>query len=331
MPSNIVLVTGVSGELGGRLLSRLGACPGLDRIVGVDISPPSRGVLRQLGRLSRVEFVRADIRNPLLAKIMTSAKVDTVVHVGPLCHPAGYGERADVKEANVIGTMRLLAACQNSPYVRKLVVASTTAVYGASSRSQAVFTEDAELIPAVASGYSKDAVELEGYVRGFARRRPDVGVTTLRFADIVAGDLDTVFSRYFSLPLVPTVLGFDARLQFLHAEDALTMLEQATTEEKPGVFNVAGDGVLTLSQAIRRAGRIALPVPRPVMTPVGKVLRGAHAVNVSADLVRLLNFGRVVDTTRLVREFGYSPRWTTRQAFDEAVRTATSWRGRLRR
>src|SRR5690606_35201982 len=115
------------------------------------------------------------------------------------------------------------------------------------------------------------------------------------------------------------------------AEDAITVLEQATTEEKPGVFNVAGVRLPTLSRAIRRCRRRALPGPRPVMTPVGKVLRGAHAVNVSADLVRLLNFGRVVDTTRLVREFGYSPRWTTRQAFDEAVRTATSWRGRLRR
>ncbi|WP_298176644.1 NAD-dependent epimerase/dehydratase family protein [Saccharomonospora sp.] len=330
MPSNIVLVTGVSGELGGRLLSRLGACPGFDRIVGVDTSPPSRGVLRQLGRLGRVEFVRADIRNPLLAKIMTSAKVDTVVHAGPMCHPAGSGGDSSAKETNVIGTMRLLAACQNSPYVRKLVVASTTAVYGASPRSQAVFTEDAELIPTVASGYSKDAVELEGYVRGFARRRLDVEVTTLRFADIVAPDFDTVFSRYFSLPLVPTVLGFDSRLQFLHAEDALAVLERATTEEKPGVFNVAGDGVLTLSQAIRRAGRAPLPLPRLAMSPVGKVLRNARTVNVSADLVRLLNFGRVVDTTRLTREFGYSPRWTTRQAFDEAVRATTSLRGRLR-
>ncbi len=316
MPSNVVLVTGVSGELGGRLLSRLGARPDLERVVGVDTAPPGAGVLRELGR---AEFVRVDIRNPLIAKIMTSAKVDTVVHAAPACHPAGSGRYAAIKEANVIGTMRLLAACQNSPHVRKLVVTSTTAVYGASARSQAVFTEDAELFPAAAAGYSKDAVELEGYVRGFARRRADVSLTTFRFADLVAPDFDTVFTRYFSLPVVPTVLGFDARLQFLHADDALAVLERATVLDRPGVFNVAGTGVLSLSQAIRRAGRLGVGVPRLAMSPVGTALRLTRQVHVSADLVRLLNFGRVVDTERLTHEFGFSPRWTTREAFDDAV------------
>ncbi|OQO90952.1 NAD-dependent epimerase/dehydratase family protein [Saccharomonospora piscinae] len=319
MRPKVVLVTGVSGELGGRLLSRLGARSDLERVVGVDTSPPAAKILRRLGR---AEFVRVDIGNPLIAKIMTSARVDTVVHAGPTCHPAGSGRRWAGKEATVIGTMRLLAACQNSPYVRTLVVTSTTAVYGASPRSRAVFTEDAELIPTTVSGYSKDAVELEGYVRGFARRRPEVGVTTLRLADVLAPDFDTVFSRYFSLPLVPTVLGFDARLQFLHSEDALAVLERATVRARPGVsevFNVAGQGVLALSQAIRRAHRVPVSVPRAAMPSLGRALRGARRVNTSPDLLRLLSFGRVVDTTLLRRDFGYSPRWTTPQTFDDAV------------
>ncbi|EHY89938.1 NAD-dependent epimerase/dehydratase family protein [Saccharomonospora azurea] len=316
MPSHVVLVTGVSGALGGRLLSRLGACADVERVVGVDTAPPDSDVLHGLGR---AEFARVDIRNPLIAKIMTSAKVDTVVHAAPTCHPAGSGRRAAIKEANVIGTMRLLAAGQNSPHVRKVVVTSTTAVYGASSRSQAVFTEDAELIPATATGYSKDAVELEGYVRGFARRRPDVQVTTFRFADIVAPDVDTVLRRYLSLPLVPTGFGFDGRLQFLHADDALAVLERAVTRDRPGVYNVAGAGVLPLSQAIRRAGHLGVGLPRITMAPVATALRLTRQVHVSADLLRLLNYGCVVDTGRLEREFGYSPRWTTREAFDDAV------------
>ncbi|WP_197320534.1 NAD-dependent epimerase/dehydratase family protein [Saccharomonospora sp. NB11] len=316
MPSHVVLVTGVSGALGGRLLSRLGARSDVERVVGVDTAPPDSEVLRGLGR---AEFVRVDIRNPLIAKIMTSAKVDTVVHAGATCHPAGSGRRSATKEATVIGTMRLLAACQGSPHVRKVVVASTTAVYGASARSQAVFTEDAELFPATATGESKDAVELEGYVRGFARRRPDVDVTTFRFADIVAPDLDTVLRRYLSLPLVPTGLGFDGRLQFLHVEDALAVLERAVAEDRPGVFNVAGDGVLLLSQAIRRAGRLGVAFPRATLGPLATALRLTRRLHVSADLVRQLNYGRVVDTSRLVHEFGYLPRWTTREAFDDAV------------
>jgi nucleoside-diphosphate-sugar epimerase len=61
----------------------------------------------------------------------------------------------------------------------------------------------------------------KGYVRGFARRRDDVDVTVLRFVNIIGSRVDTVLSRYFSLPVVPTVPGYDGRLQLLHEQDAL--------------------------------------------------------------------------------------------------------------
>ncbi|MEU4669200.1 NAD-dependent epimerase/dehydratase family protein [Amycolatopsis sp. NPDC023774] len=314
MPSNIVLVTGVAGDLGGKLLARLGTNSAFERVIGVDTAPPAKDVLQRMGN---AEFVRADIRNPLIAKVISSAGVDTVVHTACLAHPAGPSRRSAVKELNVIGTMRLLAACQSSPKVRKLVVKSTAAVYGAGARSQAVFTEDSELIPASSSGYAKDAVEMEGYVRGLARRRPDITVTLARFANIIGPEIDTVLSRYFALPVVPTVFGYDARLQLLHASDALAVLELAVLQDKPGVFNVASEGVLGLSQAIRRAGRVGLPMPSAVVPSVGKLLRGARVVDFSADQVRLLNFGRVVDITKLKKEFGYQPRFTTREAFDD--------------
>ena len=102
-----------------------------------------------------------------------------------LATPLDAGGRATMKEINVIGTMQLLAACQKAPSVRKLVVKSSTAVYGSSPQDPAMFTEDLEPNALARSGYAKDSVEVEGYVRGFARRRPDVAVTTLRFANFV--------------------------------------------------------------------------------------------------------------------------------------------------
>ncbi|MGH3518470.1 MAG: NAD-dependent epimerase/dehydratase family protein [Haloechinothrix sp.] len=316
MPSNIVLVTGVGGELGGKLLARLGNNPEFERVIGVDTKPPPKRVVTRMGR---AEFVRADIRNPLIAKIISTAQVDTVVHASTTAHPAGPSRRLAVKEMNVIGTMRLLAACQRSPLVHKLVVKSTAAVYGASARSPAVFTEDSPLVPASSHGYVSDAVEMEGYVRGLARRRPDITITMARFTNLIGPEVDTVTSRYFALPVVPTVLGYDARMQLVHSADALSVLELATVCDKPGVFNVGGDGVLTVSQAIRRAGRLELPLPKALLPSASPVLRGAQLVDFSPDQVRLLNFGRVVDTTKLKKEFGYTPRWSTREAFDDYV------------
>jgi UDP-glucose 4-epimerase len=225
-----------------------------------------------------------------------------------------------MKEMNVIGTMQLLAACQKAPSVRRVVLKSTTAVYGSSPRDPALFDESMTPKDLSSGGYAKDAAEIEGYLRGFARRRPDVSVTVLRFTNFIGPRIDTVFTRYFALPVVPTVLGYDARVQMLHEEDALAVLERAASHDVPGVFNVAADGVLLLSQAIRRAGRIPLPVPSPAVGPVGRFFRGARIVDFSPEQMRLLNFGRVVDTARLRHQFGFTPRWTTMQAFDDFVR-----------
>ncbi|SDF62448.1 UDP-glucose 4-epimerase [Lentzea fradiae] len=316
MTPKVVLVTGVSRFLGGHLAARFAANPDVERVLGVDTEPPPRDLLRRMGR---AEFVRADIRNPLISKVISTANVDTVVHASVTANPPGPTGRTVMKEMNVIGTMQLLAACQKSPKVRKLVVKSTSAVYGTSSRDPAVFTEDMGPKDLPSSGYAKDAVEVEGYVRGFGRRRPDVDVTTLRFTNFIGPRIDTVLTRYFALPIVPTVLGYDARVQLLHSEDALAVLERATMHDLPGVFNVGGDGVLLLSQAIRRAGRLALPVPSAAVPTVGGFFRSARLVDFSPDQMRFLNWGRVVDTTLLKKEFGFTPRWTTQQAFDDYV------------
>lgn len=312
MQPHVVLVTGAGRFLGGQLAARLAADDGVHRVLGVDTVPPSR-------ELGRAEFIRADIRNPLIAKVIAAANVDTVVHASLSANPGRSGGRVPMMEMNVIGTMQLLAACQQAPSVRRLVVKSTTAVYGASSRDPAMFTEDMGPKSLPGGGYAKDAVEIEGYVRGFARRRPDVAVTLLRFTNFIGPHIDTVMTRYFALPVVPTVLGYDARVQLLHEDDALAVLHRAVRRGPTGVFNVGADGVLLLSQAIRRAGRVPLPVPQFGTSTFSRLLRSAGLVDFSPEQLRFLNFGRVVDTTRLRTEFGFTPRWSTVQAFDDFV------------
>ena len=301
LPST-VLVTGASRFVGGRLAARLAADPSIDRVIGVDVVPPRPDLLRRMGR---TEFVRVDLGNPLIAKVISSAKVDTVVH-------------AAMTETNVIGTMRLLVACQQSTTTR-LVVKSTSAVYGASPRDPAMFTERDVPKSLPASGYATDAMDVEGYIRDFALRRRDVDVTVLRFTNLIGPRIDTVLTQYFALPVVPTVLGYDGRIQLLHEQDALAVLEQATRQRLPGVFNVGGDGVLLLSEAIRRSGRIPAPIPEPTMAIVGRLLRSSHLVDYCPEQLRFLHHGPVLDTTRLRAEFGFTPRWTTAQAFDDFV------------
>jgi len=313
---HIVLVTGVSRYLGSRLAGRLAADPNIDRVIGVDAIPPNRADLDLLGR---TEFVRADIRNPLIAKVISRAEVDTVVHSSMTATPHNAGGRVAMKEMNVIGAMQLLAACQKSDTVQRLVVKSTTAIYGTSPRDPAIFTEDMTAKALPSRGYSKDAVEVEGYLRGFIRRRPDIAVTLLRFANFVGPFIDSSLTRYFQLPVLPTAFGFDPRLQLIHEADAIEILRLAATTHRPGTFNVAGDGALLLSQAIRRAGRIGLAVPRPAVSLVGRIIRSTGMVDFSPEQMEFLNFGRVVCNERLKSGFGYTPTYTTSESFDAFI------------
>jgi UDP-glucose 4-epimerase len=220
-----------------------------------------------------------------------------------------------MKELNVIGTMQLLAACQKAPGLRHLVVKSTSTVYGASSRDPAMFTEEMEPRRAPSSGYAKDVAEIEGYVRSFARRRPDVLVTTLRLANVLGPHVVSPMTSYFRLPVVPTVLGFDPRLQFLHETDLLRVLGHAVHAEVPGTFNVAGDGVMLLSQAVRRLRKPTVALPRPAVGGLASVLKSARMADFSPEQLGFLTYGRGIDTTRMRTVLGFEPERTTAEAF----------------
>jgi len=303
-----VVVTGVSRYLGGRLAAVLGRDETLD-VIGVDVIAPADPI-------AGISFVRADIRNPVMGRILADARVDTVVHMGAISTPREAGGRASMKEINVLGTMQLLAACERTPSLTSLVVKSTSAVYGSGPRDPAKFTEDMNPSHVPTSGWAKDSVELEGYVRGFARRRPDVNVTTLRFANAIGPVVQTSMSSYLSMPVVPTVLGFDPRIQFIHEDDLVESIRLSVLEPTAGTYNIAGDGVLLLSQAIRRLGRRQLIVPGPLFPVVARRLVGRGIADFSPESVRYLTYGRSLDTRAMRETLGFEPNWSTAQALE---------------
>jgi len=306
----VVLVTGVSRDIARRFARAVAEHPEVDRVVGVDVVPPR-------GDIGGVSFHRADIRNPVIAKVIAMEDVDTVVHMSVIATPGSAGGRNTMKELNVIGTMQLLAAAQKAPRLRNLVVKSTTTVYGASPRDPAMFTEDMSPKRLPRSGYAKDVYEIEGYVRGFARRRPDVRVTMLRAANVIGPHVSSPLTSYFRLPVIPTVLGFDPRLQVLHERDLVSALTHSVVTDVGGTFNVAGDGILLLSQALRRLKRPTVALPGFAVGGIGSVLRRARAADFSPEQLGFLTYGRGVDTARMRSELGFESAFSTAEAFED--------------
>jgi UDP-glucose 4-epimerase len=153
-----------------------------------------------------------------------------------------------------------------------------------------------------------------------------VAVAVLRFANILGPRTDTPLSEYFALPVLPTVFGYDPRLQFVHEDDVIDVLLLAVRDPErgtlnSGTFNVAGDGVLLLSQTARRLGKPTVPVLLPAVTWVAQTLRTAGVTDFSPEQIRLLTHGRVVDTTQMRETLGFTPKFTTAGTFSDYARS----------
>ena len=185
--------------------------------------------------------------------------VDTRLAVDSIWQPARAAH-----ENNVIGTMNIVTACDgaDSP-VRKFVFKSSAHYYGCEQDDPAFFTEEMPRPHEAPTPIERDIVEAESAVRDFAERNRDKTVTVLRFANGLGPTVTTSHTRLFSLPAVPTILGFDPRYQFIHEDDIVGALLHAVREDLHGIYNGAADGVLALSEVIGLLGKTMLPVLPP--------------------------------------------------------------------
>lgn len=305
-----ILITGVSRFLGLRLAKRLENDPSVEALVGVDLEEPRVPI-------QGLEFVRADIRNPMIARVLEATKVDTLVHTNIGSSPAVLGGRSSMKENNVIGTMQLLAAAQRADRIKKVVVKSSTAVYGSRPGEPSVIPENYASREVNLGGYGKDCAEAEQYARDFGRRRSDVDLVILRTQNVIGPTVNTSMTRYFSLPVVPTALGFDPRLQFLHEEDAVEALYLSIMGGATGIFNIASDGIVYLSQALRVLGRPFVPLLLPAAQTTATLLRQFNLIDFPTDQLKLILLGRVVSTLRAQEHLGFSPRYTSLDALKD--------------
>ena len=296
-----ILIAGIGTHWGTELALRLERDERVAQIIGIDTTPP-------LADLERTEFLEADIRSPLLARLLPTTGADTIVHAGILWYPEPGKPQRALHDINVIGTLQLLAACERAPDLRRVIVRGSAAIYGCEPTGPSFFTEEMAADFPLRTRFQRDIGELEGYFRNFARRHPALVCCMLRFQPEIGPGLDAPLSNYLSLPVVPTQLGFDPRLQLLHAEDATGALLKATLDPIRGAVNVAPSGSISLARALRLIERPQMPIPHPLFAPaMARLGERLGAGSLYGDAVRLLRYGRGVDNRRLREELGYEP------------------------
>src|SRR5919202_798254 len=187
-----------------------------------------------------------------------------------------------------LDTRKPNAALEKADSVRAIVIRGSAGIYGAEPAAPQFFTEDMAHLYPLRTRFQRDIGEIENLFETYRRRHREVTCTMLRYQPTIGPTQDTQVSRYLSMPVVPTYLGFDPRLQFIHERDALEALVAAVKNPVRGAVNVAGPGTIGLTRMVRLAGRPTLPVLPPLFDGVPGLGKRFGLLDFSDDFKRLL-------------------------------------------
>jgi UDP-glucose 4-epimerase len=311
--ARVVALTGAASFLGTNLIGLLEEDDRVSRIVALDIKAPSTAGGKT--RAYEVDFTQptAEAR---VAEILGAERVDSLAHLAFLASPTHA--TAWAHELESVGTMHVMVAARHAQ-VRKLVLWSQTLLYGAHASNPNFLSERHPLRAPLHEPFFGDKIEAENEARKFGQRANGAVVTILRTAPILGPTVHNYVTRYLAKKVVPTMMGFDPLVQFIHEVDAIAAFKLALDRDVPGTFNVVGDGVLPLSTVVKLAGRIALPVPHPLAHTVTTLGWIAQLTEAPPTFLKYLRFLCVADGQKARDVMGFRPAYTSREALLDFV------------
>ena len=296
-----ILVTGASSWVGGRLVRSLESRRNTEVFAVDEIDPTVEFSSNfHLSTLDVLEF----------ADHVISVRPTTVVHLQTLDRSALLGSDHS-RSSVVLGAQALFGAIGRLPGVKNVIVKSDAAVYGSGPRNPSVVRESTST-PAGLTRYERSLRDVEVSVSQLEAELPQITFTVLRFNPIVGATIGNRLSRYLRLPIVPTLLGRDPRLQFVHEDDAVLALEHAIDHPTSGTFNISSEGQLYLSRILRLGSRINQRLPARQRRLAMKALTPFGA-SLPRHLDNLLKYGRVIDTRLMHESLGFNPNLNCRR------------------
>lgn len=289
-----VLINGIDGPLGARIAQLLSDDPAV-RVLGLGQAAPA-------GAVGRAEWLVARLSGQQLAELLRAEGVDAVIQLAFLGAERPEPSREAAVQQNVLGSMELLGACAAAG-VSRVVLRSHIGVYGASPFNPAFLGEERPLARGL-GGLLRDYVEVEQFVGEFTPNHPALGVTVLRCAPLIGAWSPLV--RYLSQPRPPMLAGFDPCLQLLYLDDAAEAFARAASAPASGVYNLAADDTVCLSQLIKLAGRQPMPMLEPVVA-LGLAMGNRAMLGGWPFDLSFMRHSCVADTTRARAELGWSP------------------------
>lgn len=311
-----VLVTGAGGYLGSLLVAALAAGKvGVSRIVAADV----RSVTPER-RLAGVEYVLADVRSRELGPLFERFRVDVVVHLASIVTPGRKSNREFEYAVDVKGTENVLHAC-TATGVKKIVVSSSGAAYGYHADNPAWITEDKPLRGNETFAYAHHKRLVEESLARWRSQHPELKQVVFRIGTILGETVKNQITDLFEKPRLIALRGSASPFVFIWDQDVVGCLLRAIATDKTGIFNLAGDGALSIHEIAAKLGKKCLTLPPGLLRFALAVLKPLGLTQYGPEQIDFLRYRPVLDNTRLKTEFGYVPQLTSAQAFELYMRS----------
>jgi UDP-glucose 4-epimerase len=306
-----VLVTGGGGYLGSQLVARLAALPADKRpgvIVSHDIREPAK-------RLPNVEYAVADIRAPQMTDIIGQHRIDVVVHLASIVTP-GKGSKRDFEyDVDVNGTHNVLQACVQHG-VKRIVVSSSGAAYGYHIDNAPWLTEDMPVRGNAVFAYSHHKRLVEDMLATCRKDHPALEQVVLRIGTILGPTVHNQITDMFEKQRLLAIRGSDSPFVFIWDQDVVGIILRAISDGPAGIYNVAGDGALTIHEIARRLGKTTLKLPAWLLQTALAILKPLGLTQYGPEQLDFLRYRPVLLNTRLKTVFGYTPTYTSAEVFE---------------
>ena len=306
-----VLITGAGGYLGSQLVARLAAQSAAQRpemIVAHDIRAPRE-------RLAGVSYAVADIRAPDMADIIGTHRIDTVVHLASIVTPGKDSRREFEYDVDVNGTRNVLQACVRHG-VRRIVVSSSGAAYGYHADNAAWLTEDMPLRGNEVFAYSHHKRLVEEMLAQYRQSHPALEQVVLRIGTILGPTVHNQITDLFEKPRLLAIRGADSPFVFIWDQDVVAIILRAIADGPPGIYNVAGDGALTIHEIAHRLGKRCVQLPAWLLRTALAMLKPLGLTQYGPEQLDFLRYRPVLLNTKLKTVFGYTPSYSSAEVFE---------------